>query len=201
MTLRERLERLEDRERRLLGALSLVVVVVILLLIPVAVTAALHGTRSQNDELRAVIERINAEHAVVQKARAQRRAIEERYAHPAPPLTSFLAKLAQETELEIPETQDRQPVPHGKRYEEKSTKIVLRKTGMLKALHFMERIEQSGHPVSITQLTIRKRGVEADSYDIDMVVSAFERKVDKTQPKSKAAPAASAEAAGQKEGE
>lgn len=201
MTLRERLERLEDRERRLLGAFSLVVVVVILLLIPVGVTAALHGTRSENEQLREVIERINADHTVVQKARAQRKAIEERYARPAPPLTSFLAKLAQETELEVSETQDRQMVPHGKRYEEKSTKIALRKTGMLKALHLMERIEQSGHPVSISQLTIRKRGVEADSYDIDMIVSAYERKVDKAQPKAKAAPAPSAETPAEKESE
>jgi general secretion pathway protein M len=85
-------------------------------------------------------------------------------------------------EVEIPETQDRQAVPHGKRYEEKATKITLRKVGMLKVARLMERIEQSGHPVSISQLTIRKRGLEPDSYDVDMVVSAFERKADKVAP-------------------
>lgn len=198
MTLRERIERLEDRERRLLGALLLIGVVIVLFLIPIGVAAALSGTRDDNEALREVITRINDSRAAVQKMRAQRKVIEDRYANPAPPLTSFLAKLAQESEVEIPETQDRQPVPHGKRFEEKSTKISLRKVGMLKAARFMERIEQSGHPVSITQLTIRKRGVEADSYDIDMVVSAFERKVDKTASKPKAGAAASAEPAGEK---
>ena len=55
----------------------------------------------------------------------------------------------------------------------------------------MERIEQSGHPVSISQLNIRKRGMEPDAFDVDMVVSAFERKPDK--PAAKAKPAASAD--------
>lgn len=179
MSLRERLDRLEERERRLLGILALVIAAILLLLLPLAVTAALHGTRSDNEALREAIAKITSERAVVERSRALHRAIEERYSRPAPPLTSFLAKLAQEVEVEIPETQDRQPVPHGKRYEEKSTKITLRKVGMLKVARFMERIEQSGHPVSISQLTIRKRGLEPDSYDVDMVVSAFERKPDK----------------------
>jgi general secretion pathway protein M len=182
MSLAERLERLEERERRLLGILALVVAGIVVLLMPLAVTAALHGSRSDNQALRDAIAEINSERPLIERSRALHRALEDRYSRPAPPLTSFLAKLAQEVEVEIPETQDRQPVPHGKRYEEKSTKINLRKVGMLKVARLMERIEQSGHPLSISQLTIRKRGLEPDSYDVDMVVSAFERKVDKAAP-------------------
>ncbi len=185
MTLRERLGRLEERERRLLGIFALIAAAVILVLIPVAVTATLHGTRSENEELRDVIAEIVSSRSVVEKSRALHKAIEERYSRPAPPLTSFLSGLAKEADVEIPETQDRQPVPHGKRYEEKATKITLRKIGMLKIARFMERIENSGHPVAITQLTIRKRGIEPDTYDVDMVVSAFERKPDKTAAKAK----------------
>jgi general secretion pathway protein M len=179
VSLRERLDRLEERERRLLGIFALVVGAIVLLLLPLAVTAALHGTRNDNEALREAIAQITSERPMVERSRALHKAIEERYSRPAPPLTSFLAKLAQEVEVEIPETQDRQVVPHGKRYEEKSTKITLRKVGMLKVARLMERIEQSGHPLSIGQLTIRKRGLEPDSYDVDMVVSAFERKPDK----------------------
>ena len=179
MSLRERLERLEERERRLLGIFVLVVAAVVVLLMPLAVTAALHRARSDNEALRDAITQISSERAMVERSRALHKAIEDRYSRPAPPLTSFLAKLAQDVKVEIPETQDRQPVPHGKRYEEKSTRITLRKVGMLKVARFMERVEQSGHPLSISQLTIRKRGLEPDSYDVDMVVSAFEREPDK----------------------
>ncbi len=186
MSLRERFERLEDRERRLLGIFSLVLGVIFLFLIPLGVAALLHGSRSDNAALRDVIAEIQSSRASIERSRAQHKAIEDRYSRPAPPLTSFLATLAKAAEVEIPETQDRQSVPHGKRYEEKSTKISLRKVGMLKLLHFMERIEQSGHPVSITQLNIRKRGIEPDSFDVDLTVSAFERKPDKVAAKPKA---------------
>ncbi|MGC4089778.1 MAG: type II secretion system protein GspN [Polyangiaceae bacterium] len=122
MTLRERLARLEDRERRLLGILALVVGFILLLAIPFGVTAMLHGSRSDNAALRDVIQQINASRPMALHNRAMHKAVEERYARPAPPLTSFLATLAKEVEVEIPETQDRPVVPHGKRYEEKSTK-------------------------------------------------------------------------------
>ena len=131
----------------------------------------------------------------VERNRVLRKALVDKYANPTPPLTSFLAAVAKMVQLEIPETQDRQPAPHGKKYEEKATKITLRKVGMLKIAKFMEQIEQSGYPVAISQLTIRKRGVEPDSYDVDMTVSAYERKPDKVAPKTtKPAPSASAEA-------
>lgn len=189
MSLRERIDRLEERERRLLGILSVVVAAIVVLLMPLAVTAALHGSRVDNQTLRDAIAQITADRPLIEHSRALHKALEDRYSRPAPPLTSFLAKLAQEVEVEIPETQDRQPVPHGKRYEEKSTKISLRKVGMLKVAKLMERIETAGHPLSISQLTIRKRGLEPDSYDVDMVVSAFERKPDKAAAKTKASEA------------
>ena len=49
MTLRERLDRLEDRERRLLGVFALIVAILFVLLLPVGVTALLHGSRSENE--------------------------------------------------------------------------------------------------------------------------------------------------------
>jgi hypothetical protein len=69
-------------------------------------------------------------------------------------------------------------VPHGKRFEERTTKITLRKVGLMKLVNFLEKIEQAGHPVRISQFDIRKRGSEADSYDVDLIVSAFDRKAE-----------------------
>jgi general secretion pathway protein M len=201
MSLRERYERLEERERKLLGILALVAVVGLLLVVPVAVTAALHTQRSDNESLREAIQQVESARPTVEAAREQMRTIEARYASVAPPLAAYLSKLAAEVEMEIPESQDRQPVPHGKRYEERSTKIVLRKVGMLKLSRFMEKIAQSGHPIAITQLAIRKRSIEPDSYDADLSVSAFDRKAEKVPAKSGAggAPAASARPAGEDE--
>ncbi len=176
MSLRERIDRLEPRERQLLGVLGVVFAVLILLLVPIGMSAMLSSQKSENEALRTAIDNIQKGRAVVRKRAAERDAVAARYASPAPPLAGFLSKLATETGIDIPESQDRAVIPHGKQYEERSTKIVLRKVGMLHLVKFMEKIEQSPHPVLISRLNIRKRGTEVDSYDVEMVVSAFDKK-------------------------
>ena len=176
MSIAERLSRLEPRERRLLGILSGVLGAIAFLAVPIAIAASVHSQASANEALREAISNIDDARERVEKAQATRDAVTARYAIPAPPLAAFLSKIAGDAQVEIPESQDRQAVPHGKRYDERSTKIVLRKVGMLKLVHLMEGLEKSGHPVSLSSLNIRKRAVEPDSYDVDMVVSAFDRK-------------------------
>jgi general secretion pathway protein M len=198
MSLADRLQGLEDRERRLLGILVAMVVGAVVLLPPVALYALVHSRRSEVEEIRAAIQAIEDERETVERAKAGKGAIEQRYARPAPPLAAFLASLASEAGVEIPESQDRQAVPHGKRFEERTTKITLRKVGLLKLVKFLEKIEQAGHPVRVSQFDIRKRGSEPDSYDVDLVVSAFDRKAEpKAAAKSArdggAAPSGSAE--------
>jgi general secretion pathway protein M len=176
VSIRERLERLEDRERRLLGIAVAVAAAGALLVPPLALAAVVHGKRGQVEEVQAAVQSILADEETIAQARAERAAITQRYSRPAPQLQAFLARLASEASVEIPESQDRQVVPRGKRFDERSTKITLRKVGMLKLSRFLEKIVNSGHPVRITQIDIRKRGTEPDSYDVDMIVSAFDRK-------------------------
>lgn len=192
MRLAERLSRLEPRERRLLGIMGAVFGFMLFLAIPIAIAATVHSQASTNDALREAITSIEDARDAVEKAKAMRDQVAQRYAQPAPPLASFLSKVAGEAQLEIPESQDRQAVPHGKRYSERSTKITLRKVGMLKLVRLMEKIETSGHPVALSALDIRKRASEPDSFDVDMVVSAYDRKAPEPK-KAEAKPAGSAD--------
>ena len=199
MSLQERLRSLEDRERRLLGILVAMVLGAVVLMPPVALYALVHSRKSEVEEIREAMQAIEDERDTVERAKAGKGALEQRYARPAPPLAAFLARLASEAGVEIPESQDRQTVPHGKRFEERSTKITLRKVGLLKLTKFLEKIVLSGHPVRLSQFDIRKRGSEPDSYDVDLVVSAFDRKAEpktaaKTGRDGGAAPGASAAA-------
>jgi general secretion pathway protein M len=193
MSLRERLSRLEPRERRLLGILGGVLAVMAFLAVPIAIAATVHKQASENDALREAITSIDDAREKVEKVQAARDAVTARYALPAPPLAAFLSKIASEAQVEIPESQDRQALPHGKRYTERSTKITLRKVGMLKLIHLMEGVEKSGHPMVLSSLNIRKRGSEPDSFDVDMLVSAFDRKAPEPK-KVEAKPADSGEA-------
>lgn len=189
MNLRERFERLEPRERQLLTVLGMVFAVLVVLGLPVATSTLVSSRRSENEDIRTTIGEIQAARGLLERRAVERNALAQKYGNPAPPLAGMLAKFASDVGVDIPESQDRAVVPHGKHYEERSTKIVLHRVGMLKLVKFMEKIEQSGHPVSITGLDIRKRGAEPDSYDVQMIVSAYDRKA----PKKKGKPAASGE--------
>jgi general secretion pathway protein M len=192
--LSETLSRLEPRERRLLGILGGVFGAMAFLAVPIGIAASVHARAGENDALRDAISTIDDARERVAKAQAARDAVTQRYASPAPPLASFLAQIARDVQIEIPESQDRQAVPHGKRYTERSTKIVLRKAGMLKLVKLLEKIETSGHPITISALNVRKRGAEPDSFDVDIVVSAFDRKAAEPK-KNDAKPEGSAEPA------
>lgn len=185
MALGERIQQLEPRERQLLGILLGVFAVLVLLALPAGITAVLASKRGTNEDLRSTIDAIQAGRGQVDLRKREKQQVVNRYASPAPPLAAFLEKLAQQAKVEIPESQDRASVPHGKSYEERSTKIVLRKVGMLSLVKLMEKIAQSGHPVSVNRLNIRKRGTEPDSYDVEMIVSAFDRKAEEKKKPAK----------------
>jgi general secretion pathway protein M len=183
MSIADQIDRLDARERQLLGVLIAVFLGIVVLLVPLAVTALVSSRRSENEELKQAVAAIQENRELVRKHNEEREVVLARYAQAAPPLAGFLDKLAKDSGLEIPESQDRAPVPHGKKFEERSTKIVLRKVGMLNLVKFMERIEQSGHPVMISRLNIRKRGTEQDSYDVEMFVSSYVRNADAKEAK------------------
>lgn len=183
MTLTERLASLEPRERRLLNVMLGVAIAMVVLIAPVGLSTMARTARAENEALRGSIDALERARTALAKSQARRDALQEKYRRPAPTLASWLDRLARDSGLEIPESQDRAEVPHGKAFDERSTKILLRSVGMLDFARFMERIEKAPHPVVISRLNIRKRSTEPDSYNIEMIVSAFDRK--QTQKKAK----------------
>jgi general secretion pathway protein M len=184
MSLRDRINQLEDRERRLLGVLVLVFGVFVILIIPVGITAYLSSVNADNEAIREALTAIGDGRAALDKRAQERAEVEARYAQKAPALAGYLASIAEQVNVEIPETQDQQAVPHGKSFEERSNKITMRDVGMLSLARFMERLAQSGYPVAVSRLNIRKRGTKPDSYNVQMTVSAYDQKA-KEKPKAK----------------
>jgi hypothetical protein len=175
MTLRDRLETLGPREKRLLGVLLAVGGVLLLALIPFGVSALLSDETETHTQLVEAIERIESEGESFREHQAEFEALMARYETPVPALAGFLDKAAQASGVTIPESKDPSPIAHGKKYEERFTTISLRKVGLLALVKFMERIAGGVEPISITKLNIRKRGTEPDAYDVQMTVSAFHR--------------------------
>lgn len=182
MTFAERLDKLEPRERRLLGVLMGLVAVLLVLAVPLYAWSAVHDARDNNEQIRDLIGDIYKARMSVGELRAKQEALLARYSKPAPPLAGFIEDAAKQNSITIADSQDKPEVPHGKRYTERITVVKLHKVGMLNLVKLLEKIEQSGYPVAISRLSIRPRSGEPDSYEVELGVSAYDRKAD---PKDK----------------
>jgi general secretion pathway protein M len=178
------------RERRLLTVLGFVGAVVALLLVPVGLDLYVRSEVSSNEEMRQALSDVQDARSRIKERQAKKDAIVSRYAKKAPALAGYLDKTAHAQKLEIPDSTPLPDVPHGKRYVEHGTSIHLKKTGLLALSKFLESIEQSGFPVTVSRLAVRKRSAEPDSYDAEVGVSSYDR----SEPAATPAAAASGSA-------
>ncbi|HEY5957519.1 MAG TPA: hypothetical protein VIV60_13225 [Polyangiaceae bacterium] len=176
MNVFQRLESLDPRERRLVRVFMACIAAFAIVLVPIGTQAMLKSKRDESEAYANAIKEVIASQPALAKAEQKRQSIAQRYAKPAPPLASFIDALARELTLDVPESQDRPTVPHGKRYDERAIRLQLRKVGLANLSTFMEKIESSGHPIVISKLDIKRRISEPDSYDVEMIVSAYDRK-------------------------
>lgn len=163
------------RERRSSSIAIVAVGVALFFGIPLIVESLLVARRAEITDLREAIESVQSARASIRDHQARHDQIAMRYAKKVPLLAGFLQETARAQKLEVTDSTDRPDVPIGKKYVEKSTVVHLKKVGMYPLAKFMEAIEQSGSPVTISQLALRKRGGENDSYDVELSLSAFER--------------------------
>jgi len=166
---------LSAREQRLAQILIVVAAGLLLLGLPIGLESYVASKRADNADIRDALDAVQASRAEMRAFQAKREAVDKRYAKKAPELGGFLEQLARKQKLELVDSVDRPPVPIGKKFTERSTMIHLRKAGLLAISRFMESIEQSGTPVAITRLNLRRRPSEQDSYDVELGVSAYDR--------------------------
>jgi type II secretory pathway component PulM len=189
--LREWYDGLAERERKLLVLLLVLFVSFAVLLVPYGTSAMLASRRDHNEALRKAIGVVQGSRGRIDEIKERKEAVEKRYQNPAPPLAGFIENAARKSGLEIPESQDRADVPHGKKFVERATVVRLRKVPLLPLVKMLEALENSRHPIVVSRLNIRRRGREPDSYDVELGISAFDRvekkaKGDKTSPSAAA---------------
>jgi general secretion pathway protein M len=182
VTLAERLDKLEPRERKLLGLLLGIMAALLVLALPIYAWSAVSSAHTENDEIRVLIDDVYKARLSVSERKAKQDALLARYGRPAPTLAGFIEDAAKQNGITVADAQDKPEVPHGKRYTERLTVVKLHKVGMLALVKMIEKIEQSGHAVAVTRLNIRPRAGEPDSYEVELGVSAYDRKPD---PKEK----------------
>jgi general secretion pathway protein M len=170
------MDKLDARERRLLSIFLAFAGALVVLAGPIGLMRVLSSKRADNQEIRELITAIDESRASIAERKSQKEALLMRYAKPAPPLASFIDESAKTNGISAAESQDKPELPHGKRYTERSAVVKMHKVGMLALAKTLEKIEQSGYPVAITRLNLRPRSGEPDSYEVELGVSAYDRK-------------------------
>jgi general secretion pathway protein M len=166
---------LNPREQRLATIALFALGVILILAIPVGLSMMVSSRRAENDELREALSSVNGARGKIQERKQKREQIANRYAKRAPSLAGFIEQNASTNKLQVTDSVDRPDTPHGKKYVERHTVVHFKKSGMLSIAKFMESVERSSLPVSISRLNVRKRAGEPDSYDVEIGVSAFDR--------------------------
>jgi hypothetical protein len=118
---------------------------------------------------------------------------EARFDRELPPLPGLLERLAGEAGIEIPESREMPDDPIGKKWVRKSVEVRLRRVGLKPFTDFMVKIKNENKriPLAITNVKVKKRAAEPDSYDVDITVSAYtktssgKKKKDKGDDKKK----------------
>jgi general secretion pathway protein M len=181
---------LNPREQRLATVLGAVFAVLVLLGIPILVESMIWSRRATNEKTRAALEAVQAARGQLRERQARKDAVASRYNQKAPALAGFLEQTARAQKLEVTDSVDRPEVPSGKKFAERSTVIHLKKAGMYSISKYLESIENSGHAAAVTRLNVRKRTGEPDSFDVELGVTAYDKKEVPLAPeKDKAKPA------------
>jgi len=159
----------------------------VFLVLPLTLQTLVFLRRSETDDLRRVLDEVQSARGQVEERKLRKNVVIARYAKRAPALAGFIEQTATAEKLAVSDAVDRPEVQHGKRYTERNTVIHLKKSGMLHVAKFMEAIEKSGYPVSVTRFNLRRRMGEADSYDLEVGVSAYDRneKAEAAAPEAK----------------
>lgn len=165
---------LNAREQRLAQILAVVASLLLLLGLPIGLESYVASKREGNASLRDALDGVQASRTQMRASQSKRDALMLRYNHKAPELAGYLEQTARKQKLEVTDSVDRPSLPIGKRFTERSTMIHLKKSGLLAISKFMEALEQSGTPVSINRLNLRRRTGEPDSYDVELGVSAYD---------------------------
>ncbi len=166
---------LSPRERRLLLLLALASLLFVFFLVSWWSSrrlAAIEAERADTLEALRTIQRLRPE--IAQRA-ARREALLARFRTRPPPLTTFVEAKAGEAQVRVAEAQDRPPATVGRRFTERSVQIRLRAVSLTALADFMDRLEQAPFPIAITQVRVRRRFGERNSYDVDdMVIATWE---------------------------
>ncbi len=181
--LRDRFERLSQRERTMVTALGVTFGVMIALIVGYFITDGLSSLEQRNNDMRQALRDIDTRRDAYIKARAKSEQIDHKIGTTPVQLQGYLEAAAKETGVEIPESNEKPPQPAGKLYVERSVDLRLKSVRIEQLGAFLKRIETGQNLVLVTALSVRTRDDKHQELDVEMTVSTYEHAPKKAETK------------------
>jgi len=172
--LADRWERLSARERTMVSALGVTFVLMLTLIVGFFITDGLSTFEEHNADMRQALRDLDSHRQGYLAAKTKLTQLEARIGKNTIQLGGYLEQAAKDSGVEIPELNDRQPVPAGKRYVERAVDLRLKSVKIDALGKFLKKIETGPNLVVVTGLNIKTRDDKHEDLDVEMTVSTYE---------------------------
>lgn len=176
---RQSFQNLNERERKLVLALGMVLATFLLGLPLLLMYNGNTELQEDNDELRALIERIDERAIEYAQLAQQRSADARRYQEQTPSLGSFVEAEARKQGLAVKEVND-QPEKSSGGYLRRSVNVSLPNVELTPTLNLMSSIVTSRYPVAIEQVQLEHYQA-GDHFNVKLGVLTFDKQARSAQ--------------------
>ncbi|HWE27008.1 MAG TPA: type II secretion system protein GspM [Polyangia bacterium] len=173
--LRDKWERLSQRERTMVGAMGVTFVIMVTLIVGFLITDGLSSMEERNSDMRQALRDLDTQRDSYLRNKAKTAQMETRLGSQPVQLQGYVEAAAKEAGVEISDSSDRPAAPAGKKFIERTVDLHLKPVTLDQLTHFMKAIETGKSLVVVTGLSVRTRDDKHQQLDVDMVVSTFER--------------------------
>jgi hypothetical protein len=182
--LRDRYERLSQRERTLVMAFFVALGLMFALISTFLILDKLSSLDERNADMRQALKDIDSKRELYIQAKQQLGAVESRIPQGQMQLGSFLETAAKEAGLAIPEQKEQRPTSVGN-YTERSLELDLTRVKLDQLANFLRRVETGPQLVVVSALHLNTRDDKHQELDAHVMVTTWERSEKKDKDKDK----------------
>lgn len=181
--LRDKWERLSQRERTMVGAMGVTFVIMVTLIVGFLITDGLSTMEEHNADMRQALRDLDTQRDNYIRLRAKTAQMETRLGTQPVQLQGYVENAAKEAGVEISDSSDRPAAAAGKKFVERTVDLHLKPVTLEQLTRFMKAIETGRSLVVVKELQVRTRDDKHEQLDVDMAVSTYDRATDKNAPK------------------
>ena len=176
--LRDKWERLSQRERTMVGAMGVTFVVLVTMVVGFLISDGLAALAERNADMRQALRDLETKRDVYLRNKAKTAQLDARMGQLPVQLPGYVEQASNDAGIKISESNERPPVAAGKGFTERSIDVNLRDVNLDQLTKFMKAIETGRSLAVVTSLTVRTRDDKHQQLDVDLTVSTYERAKD-----------------------